>query len=498
MTEPAETRLVRYSPAELVDAVRSGRIRYPDPGRPRAIEVARTMNGLRRGFPVRPLLLWQTASDDVQWVLDGGELVDALLVATGSTERWADDEPLLLDTDTGEVVSWGQMPARDHDLLALPGLLRAHDVEEYLSEHRVVGDRTERIRSLLAALDRSTIVAQITDLPRSDLPALVRRLPARRGVRLDQLDVVFGPEPGPRPEWYAWEPSPQALVTWARGGFGLRVSDEAMWRVLVVAEGGDPDTPYDPSAEVSGLSRDGRDAVRAVRDGARALRGWFLLGGEQLLPDLGLLAVMARFERVFGVLEEPVRPLLRRWFWRAALAEDEVDLSQEALSVIRDDAADSAVRLLARTPAPPLRPPGREPIDVASRRGRMVLQGIASLHPRDLTTGELVDVEQTGVRPILRDRPTEPANLLLHDHVWSAGLRGEVDAILRTRDAALLGSHGIDDVGVQLLRDRQDEAFLARRSAELDRAVVRLWTRRVQPDAPARRPVALLFGDDHG
>jgi hypothetical protein len=111
-------------------------------------------------------------------------------------------------------------------------------------------------------------------------------------------------------------------------------------------------------------------------------------------------------------------------------------------------------------------------------------------------TGELVDVEQTRVRPILRDRSTEPANLLLHDDAWSAGLRGEIDAILRTVDTALLASHGIDEVGVQLLRDRRDEAFLARRSAELDRATVDLWTRRVGADAVTRRPVALLFEDD--
>jgi hypothetical protein len=378
MAAPAETRLVRYGPAELVDAVRSGRIRYPDPGRPRALEVARVVDGLRRGFPVRPLLLWQDRHDDALWVMDGGELLEA----SGSAEQRADDEPLLVDTDTGEVVSWGQAPARGHELLDLFALLGAGDAEEHLAEQRVVGDRAERVRHLLTALRRPTVIAQITDLPRSDLPALVRRLPTRHGVRLGQLEAVFGPEPGPRPEWYAWDASPRALVTFTRTGpLDHRLPDEAVWRLLVVAEGRDPETPYDPSAESVGFTRDGRDATRAVRHAVLAIRGWVLLGGERFLPDLGLVAVMARFLRVFPVADEPVRPLLRRWAWRAALADEEIDLSGDAMDVVRDDPADSALRLLARTPAPLLRPPGREPIDVAGRRGRTVLHGMALAEP---------------------------------------------------------------------------------------------------------------------
>ena len=150
MSAQAEARLGRYSPVELIDAVRAGRIRYPNPPRPSAFDTARVVDGLRRGFPVRPLLLWQDPAEPVLWVLDGGDVVAALLVASGVIPTGPDDEPLRFDADTGEVVSWGQRPADDPDGVTL-ALAPAYDLlsvtvyERFSADHmafRLAGERS--------------------------------------------------------------------------------------------------------------------------------------------------------------------------------------------------------------------------------------------------------------------------------------------------------------------------------------------------------------------
>lgn len=76
--------------------------------------------------------MWQDPAEPVLWVLDGGDLVAALLRATGHTERRPDEKPLRLDVDTGGVV--GPAARADHEILDLPTLLGAVDAEEHLAE----------------------------------------------------------------------------------------------------------------------------------------------------------------------------------------------------------------------------------------------------------------------------------------------------------------------------------------------------------------------------
>lgn len=59
MSVQADTRLVRFTPAELVEAVRAGRIRYPNPQRASSTETARVLDGIHRRYPHRSLLLWR-------------------------------------------------------------------------------------------------------------------------------------------------------------------------------------------------------------------------------------------------------------------------------------------------------------------------------------------------------------------------------------------------------------------------------------------------------
>lgn len=60
----------------------------------------------------------------------------------------------------------------------------------------------------------------------------------------------------------------------------------------------------------------------------------------------------------------------------------------------------------------------------------------------------------------------------------------------------LLASHGIDEKAADLLRAGDEDGFLARRSAALDREVLAFWMEMTEPAAPTRRPVGPLFDDE--
>jgi hypothetical protein len=322
MAAPVEAQLVRYTPAELVDAVRAGRIRYPNPRHRDAADVARALDGVRCGYPQRLVLLWRDPADGSAaplWLLDGGDFVSALLTATGLTERSEVDEPVYLDTDTGEVVSWGQRPDRRHVTVNVLALLTAEDPDAYLASERLTGLRAERVVDFLRSIDRHLVTAQVLELPKAELPSLFRHLPLRSGVDITDIEPAVGPAPGPAARWFAWDPAPRSLVVFARPSLEHSTPDTDVWRLLLVAEGEDPETPYDATATDSGLPGGGRAAVRAVHEAQDFLRGAAGFGGGTLLPGLAEVAVIARFLRVFSPVDEAVWPLLRRWVWRAAL-----------------------------------------------------------------------------------------------------------------------------------------------------------------------------------
>jgi hypothetical protein len=84
-----DQQLNRVTPVELVDAIRSGRIRYPGPRFPSAADVARILDGIHPRYPQTSLLLWQDPADDMDspmWLLDGGDLVSLREAVETSTD----------------------------------------------------------------------------------------------------------------------------------------------------------------------------------------------------------------------------------------------------------------------------------------------------------------------------------------------------------------------------------------------------------------------------
>lgn len=499
MAAPTDPGLVRFTPAELIEAVRSGRVRYPNPAHRSAAKVAEILDALHRRYPQRPPLLWRDpgGTADRFWLLDGGDLISALLRAFGAgADQRGSEEPIWFDTDLGEVVAWRHRPDRRHVLLPVPSVLTTPDLDEYLGAEDVYGERAERARAFVAAMREHPVLAQVTELPWAELPRLLRNLALRSGVSLSDIRPSPDPQDDPPASFFRRRSGPRSLVMAAWGDFGTRVPDTVLWRALLVADGRDPDLFYDESASATDLPDDGRAAVHAVVQAQSFLCGAVGYPAGRLLPETGTLPVVARFLRVFPDPGEPVWRLLRRWVWRTALAGADPDDRPEALAMIAgDDPIRSAVQLLATAQIPELVPPGRVPLDPDDRYGRLVLLGLASLHPRDLASGLLVDVEEVAApRKIIPVAGFEAANLVLQDRWWQGAFQNTRHAV-ETARRDLLTSHGIDDVAVDFLRAGADEEFLARRTEVLDRTVVDFWTAVVEPAARTRRPIASLFED---
>jgi len=73
MAAPTDPQLVRFTPAELIDAVRDGRIRYPNAGHPSSADTVAVLDGIQRLYPQRSLPLWRNPelAAPTPWLLEG-------------------------------------------------------------------------------------------------------------------------------------------------------------------------------------------------------------------------------------------------------------------------------------------------------------------------------------------------------------------------------------------------------------------------------------------
>ncbi len=175
VTAQVDSQLIRITPVELVDAIRSERVRFPSPGYPSAAETARVLNAVHRRYPQRSLLLWQDPADGPDagtWLLDGGDLVSALLRGMAVLPERPSAEPVFFDVDSDEVIAGGRRPDDRHVLLEVGPLLAAEDLDRHLAVEHLAGLSAERARTFGRALREHAIPVQVVSLPKAELPRL--------------------------------------------------------------------------------------------------------------------------------------------------------------------------------------------------------------------------------------------------------------------------------------------------------------------------------------
>lgn len=247
------------------------------------------------------------------------------------------------------------------------------------------------------------------------------------------------------------------------------------------------------------------DALRATID---FVQGVAHIPHVAVQPYALPLVVLARF---FAHHEKPSERsliLLRRWLWRGSLGERLGGASgtmQQHVDDVTDDEDESVQALLRRTGSPSdislddwERTAGAS---VASARGKMLVCALLARQPRDLVTGERIDVtelfrdgKQDLLRPIVREsadgshRGKGIVNKLLHP----LGPMGPRQLILECTDEAALVSHGIDAEARDALRRGDVDAFYARRGDVLRRSTQAFFERHAELDRDDAPSLAAL------
>jgi hypothetical protein len=204
------------------------------------------------------------------------------------------------------------------------------------------------------------------------------------------------------------------------------------------------------------------------------------------------VVVLSKFFHEFPAPRDRSRLLLRRWLWRGALGARltgaTVGMRQHLACIRKDDEEGSVQRLLALAGTAPAEDVTLlHSFHFARARSKLQCCALASLGPRDLVTGELLDLPallsapgEEKVPTVLRgrlaedDRASGLANRILHPRLPTRGL---IQAITATSDARTLASHAISTEAQAALRDGDAARFLALREAALQKTVERYFQR---------------------
>jgi hypothetical protein len=226
-----------------------------------------------------------------------------------------------------------------------------------------------------------------------------------------------------------------------------------------------------------------------------------------VLPYELPLVVLARVFHLYARPHDKSLVLLKRWFWRGAVRElhggASSSLQQHVDDVRADDEHGSVQRLLHRTgkpQTPDLTEIARQPISIATARGKIVLCAMLAHVPRDLRSGEKITAEalfaggadeatQSIVQPpSVTELGASISNRLLHPAVGVAPSRLLRDCI----DEGALASHGIDrQARVELSRGNA-KGFLERRATTLEGWIDDFVGERAEWGRPDTPPVKML------
>lgn len=201
----------------------------------------------------------------------------------------------------------------------------------------------------------------------------------------------------------------------------------------------------------------------------------------QVCPYELPIVVLARFFALFPKPRERNLILLKRWFWRGAIAERHGGASgtmQQHVDDIQEKEEDASVqRLLQRTGSPEgiiIEPKVTEKFRAATARGKAQLCALLAQAPRHLVSGERIEVAALfaagsavlhRIFPVGDGEGSALASKLIHPSVPSNVKR----FILACEDEGALFSHGIDATARERLRGDDTKGFLDARAAIFDR-----------------------------
>lgn len=221
------------------------------------------------------------------------------------------------------------------------------------------------------------------------------------------------------------------------------------------------------------------------------------------LPLVVLTGLFHLYERP----DEKSLVLLKRWFWRGAVAGrhggSSGSLQQHVDDVRPNDERGSVKRLLDRTGEarkPDLGTLARDEISIASARGKVVLCALFSHAPRNLSTGDKIvpdDLFGDGTHEVML-RIVQPRESKLGSTLGNRLLHPSIDVapsrlVRECNDDGALASHAIDRSSQWALREGDVDTFLKHRAellAEWIRQFVDARAEWDRPDTPSVKVMA--------
>jgi hypothetical protein len=304
---------------------------------------------------------------------------------------------------------------------------------------------------------------------------------------------------------------PQLSEQLAEAGMG-RLEEDRLLTCLFALRGLDPTRSFaEHYRKDSGFLREAvPEALPVLRRVLSFLRRDAGIPHLKLLPKSILLDVLTRF---FLRFEEPnprTRTLLARWFWRTLLGAGNFDdrtLRRRGIVAVGDDEETSVQALLRlvrkERPRPPELP---ETFDARADDSRIALLTLAHLGPRDLATGQPVDVagiiEEQGkdvFLKILRQSGLAgsrgAANRIIHLRIATAHQLLRQRIVDHGADDLVLRSHAVDEIAAELLAAGDSAGFLTQRSLILTAEVQRFAERMAAWDQNDRPSIEYLLAE---
>jgi hypothetical protein len=495
-------------------------------------DVVELFDSIYRGYPIGALLFYKRQAElerlqlgplmieapqaEAWWVVDGQQRITALTVClirpVPLPSRPNPRDPYVVFFDAGNQ-TFSSPPASSRipsTWVPVPYLLDATQLSEWVHtwEHgsdealrRLVFDAGSRIREY-------AIPYYLIETEDAKAAEEIFYRTNQAGKPLEWKDVhkaLFGGESS--------FPStlPQLSEQLAEAGMG-RLEEDRLLTCLSALRGLDPTRSFaEHYRKDSEFLREAvPEALSVLRRVLSFLRGDAGIPHLKLLPKSILLDVLTRFFLRFAEPHSRTRALLARWFWRTLLGAgtfDDRTLRRRGISAVGEDEEQSVQALLRlvrkERPRPPELP---ETFDARADDSRIALLALSHLGPRDLTTGEPIDVagviEEQGkdvFLKILRQSGLAgsrgAANRMIHPRAAA------VHQILRRRiadnglDDPVLQSHAIDAQAAERLAAGDLKEFLVRRTATLTTEVRRFAEKMAAWDQNDRPSVDYLLAE---
>lgn len=523
---------------DLMLEIAQGRLRIPTFQRRLAwdrSDARKLVDSLYRGYPVGTLLFWQTNAPSDQWrwgsleiraderqdawlVVDGQQRLVSLARVLLTSDEPPEDFALYFDLDFSEFVfppSQGTLEDDASRWLPLNRVLDSEKLFEWLYEKQPSKERRERALQLGKRIREYDIPAYIV---RSESEGTLREIFGRlnsMGKRLEAsevFDALNGARSGQRPSTL----SQMALELMQSTNFG-RVDDDLLYRLLRVLHGADViqsgrDDPLRlEGAQAATLYTQTEKAVRFAIDFVTRDAG---IPHYLLMPYKRPLVTLGKFFHFHPQPKPRSRELLVRWIWRGALTGahrgDSVSTRTALDQVVEGDEEGSVQRMLAMVgrAEPPL-PQVTDRFHFRYATSKLQALALLDLSPRDLETGELLDIASLLNYRETKAEPPYPAILKFKTDALPLQLTGanrlahsdrpRLRQAVQNADMAVLTSHGISEAALQALQCNDFAGFLEQRANDLQPHFEQVFARYARWQDSDRPSIgALVVSDEDG